>query len=38
LFEHQDKQGIMEGYTDNYIRISLPFDESKVNEIIEVAI
>jgi threonylcarbamoyladenosine tRNA methylthiotransferase MtaB len=38
LFEHQDKQGIMEGYTDNYIHISLPFDESKVNEIIEVAI
>ncbi len=38
LFEHQDKQGIMEGYTDNYIRISFPFDESKVNEIVEVAI
>jgi len=38
LFEHQDKQGIMEGYTDNYIRIRFPFDESKVNEIVEVAI
>jgi threonylcarbamoyladenosine tRNA methylthiotransferase MtaB len=38
LFEHQDKQGIMEGYTDNYIRISIPFDESKVNEIVEVVI
>lgn len=38
LFEHQDKQGIMEGYTDNYIRISLPFDENKVNEIVEVVI
>lgn len=38
LFEHQDKQGTMDGYTDNYIRISLPFDESKVNEIVELVI
>ena len=38
LFEHQDKDGIMEGYTDNYIRIIFPFDENKVNSIVEVAI
>ena len=38
LFEHQDKQGIMEGYTDNYIRISFPFDQNKVNTIVEVII
>ncbi len=33
LFEAQDKNGMMEGYTDNYIRIIAPHDASKVNTI-----
>jgi threonylcarbamoyladenosine tRNA methylthiotransferase MtaB len=35
LFEHADKNGMMEGYTDNYIRIQTPFREEWVNNIIE---
>lgn len=31
LFEHADKQGFMEGYSDNYIKVSIPYDESKIN-------
>jgi threonylcarbamoyladenosine tRNA methylthiotransferase MtaB len=35
LFEHENRNGMMEGYTDNYIRISTPFREEWVNEIVE---
>ncbi|MBL7745401.1 MAG: tRNA (N(6)-L-threonylcarbamoyladenosine(37)-C(2))-methylthiotransferase MtaB [Chitinophagaceae bacterium] len=35
LFEHNDKNGMMEGYTDNYIRITTPFREEWVNNIVE---
>ncbi|MBN8687927.1 MAG: tRNA (N(6)-L-threonylcarbamoyladenosine(37)-C(2))-methylthiotransferase MtaB [Chitinophagales bacterium] len=34
LFEHHDKSGMMEGYTDNYIRISTPWREEWVNNIV----
>ena len=34
LFEHQDKNGMMEGYTDNYIRITTPWREEWVNNIV----
>ncbi len=34
LFEHQDKNGMMEGYTDNYIRITCPWREEWVNNIV----
>lgn len=34
LFEQQDKHGMMEGYTDNYIRITTPFREEWVNRIV----
>jgi threonylcarbamoyladenosine tRNA methylthiotransferase MtaB len=34
LFEHQDKNGMMEGYTDNYIRITSPWREEWVNNIV----
>jgi threonylcarbamoyladenosine tRNA methylthiotransferase MtaB len=30
-----DRQGMMEGYTDNYIRISTPFRKEWANEIVE---
>jgi threonylcarbamoyladenosine tRNA methylthiotransferase MtaB len=35
LFEHEDKNGMMEGYTDNYIRITTPYREEWVNKIID---
>lgn len=35
LFEHQDKDGMMEGYTDNYIRVRAPFKAEWVNQILE---
>ncbi len=35
LFEGEDKNGMMEGYTDNYIRITTPRRSDWVNEIVE---
>ena len=35
LFETNDRNGTMEGYTDNYIRITTPYREEWVNEIVE---
>lgn len=34
LFESVSKNGMMEGYTDNYIRITAPFREDMVNTIV----
>lgn len=33
LFEHANKDGSMEGYTDNYIKVVRPYDASKVNTL-----
>ncbi|MEO6682555.1 MAG: tRNA (N(6)-L-threonylcarbamoyladenosine(37)-C(2))-methylthiotransferase MtaB [Ginsengibacter sp.] len=35
LFEGKDKNGMMEGYTDNYIKITSPYKEEWSNEIID---
>ncbi|MBC6489334.1 tRNA (N(6)-L-threonylcarbamoyladenosine(37)-C(2))-methylthiotransferase MtaB [Flavihumibacter stibioxidans] len=35
LFEGHAKNGMMEGYTDNYIRVSTPFREEWVNELVD---
>lgn len=35
LFEQENRNGMMEGYTDNYIRISTPFREAWVNQLVE---
>lgn len=35
LFESASKNGMMEGFTDNYIKIKTPYREEWVNEIIE---
>ncbi len=35
LFEGHDKTGMIEGYTDNYIRINTPYREEWVNEIVD---
>ena len=36
LFESTDKNGMMYGYTDNYIRVSAPYDTAKINTIVTV--
>lgn len=33
LWEHENKNGFMFGFTENYVRVQKPFDESSVNEI-----
>src|SRR5215510_431872 len=35
LFEDHNKNGMMEGYTDNYIRISTPYREECANNLVE---
>ena len=35
LFEDHEKMGLMEGYTDNYIRISTPYKKEWANTIID---
>ena len=34
LFEQQEKNGMLEGYTDNYIRVSTPYQQSLEHQII----
>jgi threonylcarbamoyladenosine tRNA methylthiotransferase MtaB len=36
LFEHAKEDGMMSGFTDNYIKVSLPFEASLINTIREV--
>ncbi|QCX53724.1 tRNA (N(6)-L-threonylcarbamoyladenosine(37)-C(2))-methylthiotransferase MtaB [Elizabethkingia sp. JS20170427COW] len=33
LWEHENKEGLMHGYTENYVRVQKPFDENSINEI-----
>ena len=35
LFEANDKSGMMEGYTDNYIKVTAPYKSDWVNEIVD---
>ncbi len=35
LFENRNKEGMMEGYTDNYIRIVTPYREEWENKIVD---
>ena len=35
LFEGVNKNQMMEGYTDNYIKITAPYKKEWVNEIVE---
>lgn len=35
LFEDRDKRGLMEGYTDNYIKVSIPYAEELSNEVVD---
>lgn len=34
LFEQENKQGFIEGYTDNYIRVTVPYNSDWVNQVI----
>ena len=35
LFEAAEKKQMMEGYTDNYIRVTAPYDPSLVNKVVD---
>lgn len=35
LFEHQTKNKLMFGWTDNYVRVEAPFNEKMINQIVE---
>lgn len=35
LFEDHNKNGLMEGYTDNYIRVSTPFRDEWANQVVD---
>jgi len=36
LFEHENRDGMMHGYTDNYIKVKFPFNETLANTITQV--
>lgn len=36
LVEHRDKDGMMSGFTDNYIRVQIPADNSLANTVVPV--
>jgi threonylcarbamoyladenosine tRNA methylthiotransferase MtaB len=36
LFEESDKDGLMFGWTNNYVRVAIPFNERLVNTIQDV--
>ena len=38
LFEDENRDGEMHGFTDNYIKVRLPFDASLINQPVEVQI
>lgn len=33
LWEHENREGMMYGYTENYVRVQKPFDENSINTI-----
>lgn len=38
LWEHDEKNGLMFGFTENYVRVQKPFDPQSVNEIEQVTL
>ncbi len=36
LFESEETEGLMHGYTDNYIRVSIPYDVALANAVVPV--
>ena len=35
LFEGHPKDGMIEGYTDNYIRVTVPYRQEWVNQVVD---
>jgi threonylcarbamoyladenosine tRNA methylthiotransferase MtaB len=33
LFEAQEESGMMNGFTENYVKVKIPFDESLINTV-----
>lgn len=38
LFEHEEDNGIMYGFTENYVKVKMPFDSSMVNSFHEITL
>ena len=38
LFESTDRKGMMEGYTGNYIRVSQPYNQELIGQIVDITI
>lgn len=38
LLENEDHDGMLHGFTDNYVKVSVPFDQELTNTIIDVSI
>lgn len=38
LFEYEEHEGRMLGFTDNYVRVTMPFDQAAVNNVLPVVI
>lgn len=36
LFEEEEKAGMMSGFTDNYIKVEIPYDEGLANKIVAI--
>ena len=38
LFESENNSGVIHGFTDNYIKVKLPFESSLVNQVTDVTL
>lgn len=38
LWEHENKDGMMYGFTENYVRVQKPFDQASINQIEKVTL
>jgi threonylcarbamoyladenosine tRNA methylthiotransferase MtaB len=38
LFEHEQKENFMYGFTENYVKVKLPYDPSLINQINQLSI
>ena len=38
LFEGKNKEGMLEGWTDNYIKVATPFNEGLINKVVPVGL
>ena len=38
LFEHENHDGFMKGFTENYVRIKMPYNSELINKFVQVKI